>query len=129
MLAIAVHYLSGRVYAGRFDDSGSADWPPDSAKLFFAAVSTLHATGNQSDARMALLWLESQPAPAMWFSDAVERNGMVAYVPRNDTRALELPEDEHRNARAFPSVQPETPIVYYIWPDAEPRARDPAIVR
>ena len=56
----------------------------------------------------------------MWFSDAATRFQFSTYVPRNDDDSLAEPEDRRRRPRAFPSVCPETPIVYYIWPNADP---------
>lgn len=119
MFALAVHYLTGRAAGARFDSRAHADWPPDSAKLFYALVNALHATGNRADERAALLWLETQAPPAMWFSDAATRDQFNTYVPRNDDDSLAEPEDRRRRPRSFPSVCPERPIVYYIWANAD----------
>jgi CRISPR-associated protein Csb2 len=80
----------------------------------------MHAGGNRSSEREALLWLEAQPPPSLWYSDWSERSPHLSYVPPNDVACA--PEQRKKRERQFPSVTPEQPVVYFSWPDAEPLA-------
>jgi CRISPR-associated protein Csb2 len=120
LLALSVHYLAGRAVGKRYDSHTDPGWPPDPARLFYALTNGLHAGGNHTSERAALLWLEAQPPPSLWHSDWSERSPHLSYVPPNDVASI--PEQRNKRERQFPSVTPEQPVVYFIWPDAEPPA-------
>jgi len=101
-------------------------------------------------ARCALKWLEQQSwidqtvaGPHLWFSEAAERLAPDVYMPSNPhptetpggpldtgdekTRRKKrkavlglLPVHRHRSGLPIPSVAPDEPVVYFIWPDADP---------
>src|SRR5271157_6001299 len=125
MFAVAVHYLTGRVVAKRFDSHDDPEWPPHPARLFSALVAALHSGGNQENERSALQWLEVQQPPSLWFSDWDKRAPYESYVPVNDAVAAKkppkrpitsgdlavLPEHRSRQKRSFPSLTPHRPEV------------------
>jgi len=118
MFALTICYLTGRSVAKRFDSHVDAEWPPEPARLYFAMVNSLHAWGNRQSECAALLWLESQAPPALSFSNWSERAFYTSFVPPNDVAIL--PEQRQKRERGWPSVTPESPSVYFTWPDATP---------
>jgi CRISPR-associated protein Csb2 len=129
MLALEVTLLLGRYVATDFRDRDRPEWPPHPDRLFSALVSAGCESGLGESARAALLWLESQPPPAMYADErpAVQTPATV-YVPVNDPAADLLPQRAERQPRTFPSVAPwveevgECPSVWFIWPEARPDA-------
>ena len=138
MLALAVHYLTGRAVATDSAWRDAPEWPPHPARLFFAMVDALHAGANDPGERAALEWLECQSPPALSHSEASRREAPPSYVPVNDSsdyferdpkggRVKFHPEIRSapafrrlRQGRTFPSVTPEDPVVRFIWTEAEP---------
>jgi CRISPR-associated protein Csb2 len=129
MLALEITLLLGRYAATDFRDRDRAEWPPHPDRLFSALVAAACESGLGESARAALLWLESQPPPAICADDrpAVQTPATV-YVPVNDPTADLLPHRAERQPRAFPSVAPQVeevgqcPSVWFIWPEARPDA-------
>jgi CRISPR-associated protein Csb2 len=139
MFALEVEYLTGRAVAAELDDHELAEWPPHPGRLFSALVAA-HAERDPSDIaeRAALLWLETQPPPAVSASTASRREVLTTYVPVNDSagpsavprkgftpqliaeKIRVLPERRSRQPRTFPSVTPAKPRVVFTWPDAGP---------
>ena len=129
MLALAVEYLSGQVYAADFRDRNQAEWPPHPARLFSALAATCYEADLGWEALDALRWLECQGTPALHHGAAHPRATPVAYVPVNDdTGAKVLPERRTRQPRTFPCAVPDEPKVYFLWPDAEPSVAQRALL-
>jgi CRISPR-associated protein Csb2 len=88
MLAIEIELLTGRYVATAHNDRGRAEWPPHPARFFSALVAALHDHEDVDKAeRDALLWLETQAAPALWVdpeSRVGRRQVREVYVPVND---------------------------------------------
>lgn len=120
MLALEVEFLTGRYRASSFREREKGEWPPHPSRVFSALVATHHEAGLGPETRDALLWLERLPSPEISASNAVERAIGLHYVPVNDDS---LPR-EFRNLqpRVFPTVWPESPVVHFIWREAEPSA-------
>ena len=141
MFAIRIEYPTGRVYASRFNDRTEPEWPPHPARLFSALVATWAEDDPQDSAeRAALAWLEHQPAPEIACEMARARTSVTHFVPVNDAgipsgsnsgaqrRALALlPEHRVRQPRHFPSAWIDSPLVYFIWRDADPGAHGRAL--
>lgn len=89
MFAVAVEFLTGRFVATSAEDRQQHEWPPHPARLFSAIVA---AWADLEDAgeveRVAIEWLERQPAPSIAASDTTERTVRTHFVPVNDTSVV-----------------------------------------
>lgn len=118
-MVLGLRYLTG--YAVATDLSRQrAEWPPHPARIFMAMAAAHFETGGDSGEREALEWLENEPAPQFFASEAQPRSIVESYVPVNDRHGGVS--RRQRQARAFPRVRPEEDSVYLFW-DAEPEAR------
>jgi CRISPR-associated protein Csb1 len=88
------------------------------SRLFSALVDGWASIGQPGEGEEALEWLERQTPPALAVSESSMRDSVEAFVPVNDEESL--PAYRLRQSRYFPSVTPEEPDVYFIWPDASP---------
>jgi CRISPR-associated protein Csb2 len=121
MLALEVEFLLGRYAAADFRDRERPEWPPHPARLFSALVAAAHESGMGESVRAALLWLESLPPPHLRAEEApAAQEPVTVYVPVNDPEKDFLPQRAERQPRSFPSVVPEHPTVYFVWPEAQP---------
>lgn len=121
MLALEVEFLLGRYVASDFRDRERAEWPPHPSRLFSALVAAAYESGLSESARAALLWLESLPSPCLCADEQADpQTPVTVYVPVNDADKDLLPQSRQRQPRSFPSVVPNNPVVYFIWPDAQP---------
>ncbi len=122
MLTIEVEYLMGRVYAADFRDSATPEWPPQPSRLFSALVAALHDRSGDDTERAALEWLSAQGAPGIAAGRAAQGNAVVTFVPTNypGKSGGTHPDQRGKQPRSFPAQSPESPIVHFIWPDAEP---------
>jgi CRISPR-associated protein Csb2 len=121
MLALEVEFLLGRYGASDYRDRELAEWPPHPSRLYSAMVAAAYESGMGESARAALLWLESQSSPCLCADESPNRQtSATVYVPVNDPTEDLLPRRAERQPRSFPSVVPRTPIVYFIWPEAQP---------
>src|SRR4051794_40585521 len=143
MIAIDVHFLTGRVIATDRTDRFRSEWPLHPDRLFSTLVAALHAppwdlgSADHAAERAALEWLEGLEAPDLIASEASARAVATVYVPVNDVRlpaAQEvdkagggkirehlqvLPSSRLRQPRTFPSVTPEVPVQTFVWRNAE----------
>lgn len=87
MLAIELHFLTGRAVLTAHNDRECAEWPPHPARVFSALVAALFAGDASPAEREALRWLAALPAPAIWASDASPRAVLKYFVPTNDVSA------------------------------------------
>lgn len=93
MLAVQVELLTGRYVASQFNDRNRAEWPPNPARLFSAAVAAW-ADADEPDERerTALRWWEEQGDPSItcsWGENGYsERAAVTHYVPVNDTQVV-----------------------------------------
>src|SRR5260370_13011137 len=112
----------GRVYAAGFRDSATPEWHPHPSRLFSALVASLHDRSGDDSERIALEWLSGQGAPSIAAGRAAQGNAVVTFVSTNyqGKSGSTHPDQRGKQARSFPAQSPETPIVHFIWPDAEP---------
>src|SRR4051812_9301561 len=104
MLTLEVDFLTGRYRATSFRERDTGEWPPHPSRVFSALVAALYEAGLDARCRQALLWLESQPAPEIAASEAVEREVTMHFVPVNDDP---LPSEfRNRQPRVFPTIWP-----------------------
>ena len=134
MIALGIRYLTGWSMATDSADRTKPEWPPHPDRVFMALVAAHFETDGEDAEREALVWLEEQDPPAMWCTEATERDATTTYVPVNDTslsrqvqgRASSpnqvkaglqlLPEYRTRQPRQFPVAIPYDPTVYLVWP-------------
>lgn len=115
MLVIAVHFMDG-VYHAASEDQESPEWPPHPVRLFYSMVDAYHRTQSTQQEREALLWLEALPPPQI-AAEAIPgdpdriRNPITFFVPTVK---------KARQPRHFPYTVLKTPIMHFIWPDADP---------
>lgn len=84
MLAIEMTLLGGRYRASSFDDRRKAEWPPEPARLFYAAVNVVHESPEPDVTEVEVLkWWETQGAPEIACSDVLLRSVVDHYVPGN----------------------------------------------
>lgn len=108
MLSLEVELLGG-AYRASLPDGSRAEWPPHPERVFSALVQAWGDGGRNDDEKVALEWLEAQPAPlieAAFVAASDMREAWTVYVPpndlENDLRAM--PELRPRQARVFRAV-------------------------
>lgn len=89
MLRLRLELLTGRYTARCFDDPNAVEWPPHPARVYSALVAAHYEGERSEEGEAALRWLESLPAPSLWFSllakDRVRpRDVKTNFVPVND---------------------------------------------
>lgn len=138
-IALGIRYLTGRAVATAVNNYNKAEWPPHPARVFMA-MAAAHFEDPPADTQErekeydALRWLETLDPPVIIASNAAERSVATCYVPVNDTRApitgsgsnvkalapLQcMPLGRIKKGRTFPSVYPDTNIVYLVWGDGD----------
>ena len=86
---IEVNFLTGRFVATSHNDRRAPEWPPHPARLFSTLVSAWADSDNPCPSeRTALEWLEAQPSPSIFASQATPRSIATHFVPVNDTTIL-----------------------------------------
>jgi CRISPR-associated protein Csb2 len=85
MLALGIRYVTGYAVATDVSDRIKAEWPPHPARVFMALAAAHFETGEHTDERAALEWLQRQGAPRMRVSSAEPRDVVTHYVPVNDS--------------------------------------------
>lgn len=115
MTAIGVRYLTG--YAAATNLAADApEWPPHPGRVFMALAATHFETRGGAEERAALLWLESQPPPAMYASEAQARSKVESYVPVNDAYGRQ------KQLRAFRKTRPDSDTVFLWWDTYPPES-------
>ena len=122
MLAIEVEYLMGRAYAADFRDETAPEWPPHPDRLFEALVAAHHDTFSQEGEAEVLRWFETLGAPHIAAGEAGKPTKVVNFVPTNyDGKSRSpLPEQRGKQPRVFPVQSPASPVVHFVWPEAQP---------
>ena len=122
MLVIEVEYLLGRVFAADFRDENATEWPPHSDRLFSSLVAAHHDTFGTDAERAALEWFQRLGPPEVSAGEAGIGEPVVTFVPTNyaGKSGSTHPEQRGKQPRAFPVQGPSSPVVHFIWPDAEP---------
>lgn len=122
MFIVEVEYLMGRVYAADFRDSATPEWPPHPSRFYSALVAALHDESGDGSERVALEWLSAQGAPSIAAGRAAQGNAVITFVPTNypAKSGSTHPDQRGKQPRSFPAQGPESPIVHFIWPEAEP---------
>jgi CRISPR-associated protein Csb2 len=134
-----IEYLTGRAVACMPGDRDAAEWPPHPGRLFMALVAAhLERSPDDMAERAALLWLEQLKPPEISASAATARDVREVFVPVNDNfgpsnvprggfspsivadKIRVLPERRSKQARTFPSVTPDAPFVFFVWPEIQP---------
>jgi len=125
MLTLGIRYLQG-VAVGSHGEHGRVEWPPHPARVFMAMVAAHYQTGAEGAERIALEWLEKQPAPEIHAPEAEPCRVVAQYVPVNDkagpakSQMHSLPLTRHRIDRVFARVSLASDTVMLNWPAAEP---------
>jgi CRISPR-associated protein Csb2 len=83
-----------------------------------ALAASFFESGAEPAERLALEWLESQPPPALRFTEAEARSEVRVYVPVNDKAGGIV--DRPRQDRTFPRVRPDDDTVYLVWRQGDP---------
>jgi CRISPR-associated protein Csb2 len=92
-------------------------------RLFMAMAATYFEAAGNNQHRAAIEWFESQPPPTVCASDCQQRTVVTAFVPVNDKKGSEsLGSTRSRQARTFPTVIPDSDVMYYIWDGEVPEA-------
>jgi CRISPR-associated protein Csb2 len=119
MFALEVEYLLGRSFAGDFRDRSEPEWPPDPGRLFSALAASYFDNGMDPGERRALEWLERQGPPQIRAGTAGEPVRTVAFVPTNYPGDA-VPALRGKQPRVFAAQGPSEPVVYFVWPEADP---------
>ena len=125
-LVLEIEFLTGVYRAARSPASEAPDWPPQPDRVFSALVCAWAGRGSRQNERLALEWLEAQPAPTVHASDYVARTAPDVFVPPNDLKSSKtamtylkvMPDARPRQARRFPVACPDTPSMAIVWPEA-----------
>lgn len=122
MLAIEVEYLMGRSYAADFRDDTAPEWPPHPDRLFEALVAAHHDTFSEDGESSVLRWLETLGAPQIAAGEMGNAVSVVNFVPTNYTgkSGSPHPDQRGRQPRTFPGQSPSSPVVHFMWPQADP---------
>ncbi|TVQ88970.1 MAG: type I-U CRISPR-associated protein Cas5/Cas6 [Deltaproteobacteria bacterium] len=85
MIALHVHFLTGRYAASEYNDRAVAEWPPHPARLYSALVDALYSEDvpNSKEAKV-LDALAEWSAPYIASSEFSRRRVMTYFVPVND---------------------------------------------
>jgi CRISPR-associated protein Csb2 len=123
MLAIAVEYLLDRAFAADFRNQDKPEWPPHPDRLFSALIAAHHDTFGTETERAALAWFQRLDPPEVSAGKAGEGNPVVTFVPTNyagKSSGSTHPDQRDKQPRVFPAQGPSSPVVYFIWPEAQP---------
>ncbi len=123
MWAISVKFLRGVCVATDTGQWDEAEWPPHPARLFMAMAAAYFETrspivGQSADVRRAALeWLEQQPAPRVFASEAETRTPVTVYVPVNDSTKTDqlFASARNRQPRHFPTSVPHRDELHYVF--------------
>lgn len=121
MLAIEVEYLMGRSYATDFRDDTAPEWPPHPDRLFEALVAAHHDKFTEDGENSVLRWLETLGAPNVAAGEMGRGDSVVNFVPTNYNGKSRSPHPDQRGKqpRSFPVQSPSSPIVHFVWPEAQ----------
>lgn len=122
-LVLEIEFLTGVCRAAREPGDATPDWPPQPDRVFSALVSSWAVRGEGAEERLALEWLEEQPAPRVSASSFSARTTPDVFVPPNDAKGSKtiekylrvLPNQRPRQARRFPVARPDDPVVAFVW--------------
>ncbi len=121
MLAIEVEYLMGRSYATDFRDDTAPEWPPHPDRLFEALVAAHHDTFSEDGEDSVLRWVETLGAPQIAAGEIGHATSVVNFVPTNynGKSGSPHPDQRGRQPRTFPVQSPSSPVVHFVWPEAD----------
>jgi CRISPR-associated protein Csb2 len=144
MFALGIELLMRRAIITQRGNRDEPEWPPHPDRVFMALVAAWGGSGEDSDQRAALEWLEGLESPPSIHVPlgASQRTAFISYVPVNDTeiatrgnvekrsaryaslKTLDdakaagltlLPEYRNRQPRQFPTIVPESPTFFLQW--------------
>jgi len=134
MLTLGIRYLTGSVVATDVADRRRAEWPPHPGRVFMALAAAHFQTGDASEERAALEWLETQPAPQIHAPAHVERPVVTHYVPVNDKAGPSKAPlqsasglTRNRQPRTFARAWLEDDTAYLVWTNAQPNGHFAAL--
>ena len=97
-LVLEIEFLTG-IYRGTTEPASDIpDWPPQPDRVFSALVSAWAVRGEQTEERLALEWLETQPSPSIYAGKCVARTTPKVFVPPND---LQTPKSNLENLKWY----------------------------
>ena len=122
---LEIEFLTGVCRAAQSPASDKPDWPPQPDRVFSALVCAWAGRGGREDERLALMWLEEQPAPTVHASGHAARTAPDVFVPPNDPRSSKaaktylkvVPDERARQPRRFPAACPDDPVMAMVWSD------------
>ena len=123
MWAISVKFLRGVCVATDTGQWDEAEWPPHPARLFMAMAAAYFETRSpivdqSADVRRAALeWLEQQPAPRVFASEAETRTPVTVYVPVNDSTKTDqlFASARSRQPRHFTTSIPHQDELHHVF--------------
>jgi CRISPR-associated protein Csb2 len=127
-LVLEIDHLLGVALAAEGQAGDAPEWPPQPDRVFSALVAAWGARGERAEERRALEWLEAQPYPEVAAGGGSARTAPIVFVPPNDPEShqvadvMVMPAFRRRQARRFPALRPDDPVVSLVWRDATPDA-------
>jgi len=131
MLALGIELLMGRAIISRWDSREEPEWPPHPDRVFMALVAAWGEAGEDAEQRAVLEWLEGLGPPSLAMPPELSfRTPFTTYVPVNDdSRPIgpkgpygamgSIPIGRNRQPRHFPTVVPESPVMYLRWDEVD----------
>ncbi|HEY6797638.1 MAG TPA: type I-U CRISPR-associated protein Csb2 [Kineosporiaceae bacterium] len=114
-LVITVELLTGSYDAADVGDRENAEWPPHPARLFCALVAAARGDAD----RVALRWLEEQPAPVIVAAGQPQESRLAAYVVTNvcsDRGGSQTHPGRTNGLKSRVRALPAHPKVVMHWP-------------
>ncbi len=127
MFSLGIELLMGRAIIASWDKREEPEWPPHPDRVFMALVAAWGESGEDSNVRAALEWLETLGPPSIAVPlDVSVRTPFTTYVPVNDDGSPmgkkgphvamgSMPIGRNRQPRQFPSVAPSSPTFFLTW--------------
>lgn len=120
MTALGIRYLTGSSVATNLAMPRNPESPPHFGRVFMAMAAAYFETRGNEEERKALEWLEAAGAPSISASGGNARSFVETYVPVNDKHGGII--GRSRQPRSFPTMRPDSPFVFLIWPSDVPQS-------
>src|SRR6266700_3924133 len=140
MFALGIELLMRRAIITHWDNREEPEWPPHPDRVFMALVAAWGESGENSDQRSALEFLEKLGPPSIAAPlETSSRTSFTSYVPVNDDSSPigkkgpygsmgSAPIGRNRQPRQFPAIVPDSPAFFLRWDDVDfPENMRPAL--